>query len=251
MIDSGSCENVIAAEAVTKLKLQDEPHTCPCKLSWLQQNHDIAGTRRALVSFSVGPYKDQVYYDIAPMDACHLLLGRPWEFDRLIIHDVFLKTYSCNFNNGKFILKPSSPDIDKNNTNNTTPVLFLQKTPFISAMHEVGMVLADITKPKSITPLVEIPAAFSNILAKFPDVFPDDLPDGLPPLRYINHHIDLLPEAALPNRSHYRMSSSEHEELRRQVEELVAKGFLRESLSPCTVPALRIPKRWLMENVCG
>jgi hypothetical protein len=39
----------------------------------------------------------------------------------------------------------------------------------------------------------------STVLQEFADVFPDEVPAGLPPLRGIEHQIDLIPGATLPN----------------------------------------------------
>lgn len=89
IIDSGSCSNVIAQEAVCKLGFKTTPHPAPYKLAWLNSDTDLFVSRQSLVAFSIGTYKEEVLCDVAPMDACHLLLGRPWQYDRdTLIRDV-------------------------------------------------------------------------------------------------------------------------------------------------------------------
>eukprot|EP00256_Glycine_max_P065426 XP_025980021.1 uncharacterized protein LOC112998183 [Glycine max] len=87
----------------------------------------------------------------------------------------------------------------------------------------------------------------------FDDVFPASVPDGLPPLRGIEHHIDLIPGASLPNRPAYRSNPQETKEIERQVSELLSKGWVRDSMSPCAVPVILVPKKdgsWRMCSDC-
>uniref|UniRef100_A0A2N9F4X4 CCHC-type domain-containing protein n=1 Tax=Fagus sylvatica TaxID=28930 RepID=A0A2N9F4X4_FAGSY len=78
---------------------------------------------------------------------------------------------------------------------------------------------------------------------EYEDVFPNDVPSGLPPIRGIEHQIDFVPGATIPNRPAYRSNPEETKELQRQVEELLAKGHVRESMSPCAVSVILVPKK--------
>lgn len=62
-------------------------------------------------------------------------------------------------------------------------------------------------------------------------------------MRGIEHQIDLIPGASLPNRPPYRANPEETKEIQRQVQELLDKGYVRESLSPCAVPVILVPKK--------
>ena len=62
-----------------------------------------------------------------------------------------------------------------------------------------------------------LPPAVANILHEFADVFPQDVPPGLPPIRGIEHQIDLVPDASLPNRAPYCANPEETKDIMRQV----------------------------------
>ena len=117
----------------------------------------------------------------------------------------------------------------------------LAKRAFVEEMFDSGLVFVLLGKESSKGSVV--PEAMQSLLDEFANVFPSDLLEGLLPLRDIQHQIDLVLGSNLPNRPHHRTSPKEHEELRRQEEDLLLKGHIRESLSPCAMPALLTPKK--------
>jgi hypothetical protein len=88
-----------------------------------------------------------------------------------------------------------------------------------------------------------LPTLVVSLLQEFEDVFLEEMPSGLPPIRGIEHQIDFILGAIIPNRPAYRSNPEETKELQRQLEDLLSKGFVRESMSLCTVPLLLVPKK--------
>ena len=85
-MDSYSTDNLLFEEMVRKLGLQRLKHPTPYGISWFQDDHWVQVREQYLVNFSIGPFKDGVLCDVEDMSASHVLLGRPWQFDRGVIH---------------------------------------------------------------------------------------------------------------------------------------------------------------------
>ena len=51
-------------------------------------------TKQVMIAFSIGKYRDKVLCDVVPMHVGHLLLRRPWQYDRKVQHDGFQNRYS-------------------------------------------------------------------------------------------------------------------------------------------------------------
>nr|ABB47143.2 retrotransposon protein, putative, Ty3-gypsy subclass [Oryza sativa Japonica Group] len=92
--------------------------------------------------------------------------------------------------------------------------------------------------------LEEIP-----IVREYPDVFPDDLP-GMPPKRDIEFRIDLVPGTTPIHKRPYRMAANELAEVKRQVDDLLQKGYIRPSSSPWGAPVIFVEKKDHTQRMC-
>src|SRR3954463_9015756 len=81
-----------------------------------------------------------------------------------------------------------------------------------------------------------------KVVCEFPDVFPEELP-GMPPVRAIEFVIELEPGTQPISRHPYKRCSEEVIELKKQLTELEAGGFIRASTSPWGAPALFVNKK--------
>ncbi|RDY14129.1 hypothetical protein CR513_00853, partial [Mucuna pruriens] len=108
IIDGGSCTNVDSTTLVEKLNLQTLKHPRPYKMQWLNDIEEVKVDKQVSVPFAIGKYKDEVLCYVVLMEVGHILLGRPWQFDRKLTHNGYTNHFSFLYNEHKITLAPLS-----------------------------------------------------------------------------------------------------------------------------------------------
>jgi hypothetical protein len=86
-------------------------------------------------------------------------------------------------------------------------------------------------------------------VSDFPDVFPKEL-TGMPPERKVEFAIELIPGTAPISKRAYRVSGPELVELKKQINELLEKGYIRPSTSPWAALVLFVEKKDGTKRMC-
>jgi hypothetical protein len=88
-----------------------------------------------------------------------------------------------------------------------------------------------------------------HVVHEYPDVFPNDL-SGMPPDRAIEYKIELQPGTVPVYKRPYPMARNRMAELKRQLQELLDKGYIQPSYSPWGCPAIFVSKKDKTQRLC-
>lgn len=157
---------------VDKLGLPTQDLPEPYQLTWLKKGNLVKVTHKCLVTFSIGTkYTDEIWCEVIPMDVCHLLLGRPWLYDRRAKHDGFRNTYSFKKDGHHVTLAPLNPRDEKPEVAPVTKADLVGHTRHSPPRPVLGLVIIEEN-----TPIEDVPVEVIPLLNEFFDIFPDDIP---------------------------------------------------------------------------
>ncbi|XP_058766746.1 uncharacterized protein LOC131640358 [Vicia villosa] len=215
LVDCGATHSFISTECAYRLGLEVTPLPDPMVIS--SATDDTVGARLICKDCSVSFNGRDFPIDLIclPLKRLDVILGMDW----LSLNSVYI---GCKEKAIFIPAKETSSDdaITKliEGTIGAVNYLFSQERSFLLVLSE---------EPSVRVVLSEIP-----VVCEYPDVFPEDI-TSLPPEREAEFSIDLIPGTAPVSITPYRMSPIELRELKSQLEELLAKHFIRPSMRLC------------------
>eukprot|EP00253_Pinus_taeda_P031704 PITA_31704 len=241
IVDSGSQTNLISAEVMKRLGLPTTAHPQPYTIGWLHQGRVLCVSQQCRLPYKIKPFTDEVLCDIAPLEVCDVLLGQPYLCKRHAIYESRPCVVIITLGNKLYRIPEVAPP--------TTISLITAKKcgKLISKTGKfVFLIVRPLGKKKMVaTTSRQGPSArqlqMDKVVEEYEDIFTS--PAGVPLHCQVKHSIDLTPGVPLPNGPIYRRSVLEKDEIKRQIQELLQKGHIRLSSSPCGSPIVLVQKK--------
>lgn len=208
VIDGGSTENLISQKVVAKLGLPTQAHPHPYHIGWIRKDNTVKVTEVCKVPLSIGSrYSNEVFCD---MVASHIILGRPWQHDVDATHRGRTNQYELRVGKALIRLMPLVPTSNLSLDEHVRKsFLVVDQATFTDDVKNALEAYALVGSYHFEAAEEATPLQVHQLLEEFHAIMPTETPQVLPPLRDVQHHIDLIPGAQLPNIPHYRMSPKE------------------------------------------
>ena len=240
LFDSGSQANLISEETVKKLKLETSPHPKPYPLGWRCDNAKLQVTRKCKLRFAItANFVDEVELDVIPLDICGIVLGSPYLYDRKAIFYRQENKYHLFKDNVEYVVRAHTKKM------NLSIINAGQMKRLVNASQ--NFVLLMIKPKKDVENEAfdgcdsKLKSSLFEVVNQYEDMFKE--PKGLPPKRGVQHEIQLQQDCPLPNIGMYRLSVMENTEIKKQIQELLDKGVIEPSSSPCGSLIVLVPKK--------
>jgi hypothetical protein len=244
LIDGGAEGDVISSSFV---KLHSIPlHSCQPIPIILPNGSSSITSHTAPITLARDNYSDHLNPIVYNLQKYDLILGKPWLTET---------NPSINWRTNDLHFTHNGNDVHWACRGfNSSSITAKSQGRVLSHLHfhtlasqpgnEVFLAMVKMSKSDHNPPTVDIhPEVRPIIEDEFPDVFPSTLPAGLPLDRGDAMRIDTDPNADPPVRPVIRLSIAELDELRKQLDELLAKGFIKPSTSPYGAPVLFVKKK--------
>ncbi|KAJ9508984.1 hypothetical protein QJQ45_028315, partial [Haematococcus lacustris] len=251
MVDSGATGNIVSQQYLMRNGLHLATTLSPRRLLLPGPKSTTLPTYTLPpCSIRMGTYRDRLQLSMAniPNPSFDIVLGKPWLAAKNPCVDWINNVVRLDHAGSTHTLTPPPP----------TPLqadqLNLLSAPrFRRAARHDEVFMALLTQqpnpsssPSSSTPAPTPPPLHPKAAAlvqQYPSVFPKELPAVQDmPRRSVDHTIHLTGPAPSP-RPIYRMSQPELDQLKKQLDDLLAKGFIRPSTSPFAAPVLFVRKK--------
>ncbi len=243
LFDTWASHNFITQENAKRMELQLEELKAPIEVHFADGVPHPTTWQVKDVPFQLGNWRGKVDLLVSTLGGMDCILGMEFITRNNVLIEGHNRLIRIQSKNGIVWVKAHEvPSVG-----GSTIHLMLGKMLEKECMGGYGMLcvmlMLDEFEPKEATNLVSSPKCLKQVLDEFPDVMLGELPDELPLPKRVDHAIKVMVGVAPPIKAPYQMNHEKLKELKVQLEELLAKGYIKPNKSPYGAPILFVHKK--------